>query len=72
VTGAILDRPGRTAERGAHGATERDGGGTLEALLDSVLTDTRTTGTAECPVCHARMSLTRAHAECGACGSRLS
>jgi hypothetical protein len=76
MTGAVLDRPGSRVgfarscpdERGAG---ERRGA-TLEDLLNETLRETRTSGAADCPVCHARMSLTRAHAECSGCGSRLS
>ena len=75
---------------GSHLAGERPGGGshvadgrvTLERLLNSALHQARTHGSAECPVCHARVSSTRAReagaageavaAECGGCGSRLS
>ena len=54
-----------------------DGGGTLEELLNSALSEARANGSTECPVCHARMASTRARArasaaECGGCGSRLS
>jgi transcription initiation factor IIE alpha subunit len=68
MTAAVLDRP-RFAQ------PELDGGGTLEEMLDSALEQARGSGSTECPVCHARMSLTRAgarEAECGGCGSRLS
>jgi hypothetical protein len=89
MTPAVLDRPGSRfgfaaapAEEAARPAGER-GGGTLEDLLNETLRETRTSGTADCPVCHARMTLTRAcalprasggagtHAECDGCGSRL-
>jgi DnaJ-class molecular chaperone len=69
MTGAVLDRP-------ATQQFELDGGLTLEELLNAALETTRATGTAECPVCHARMTSARAGdaaaAECGGCGSRLS
>jgi hypothetical protein len=72
MTGAVLDRPGTQQ-------FELDGGLTLEELLNATLQTTRATGSAECPVCHARMTSTRAGAEstragaeCGGCGSRLS
>ncbi|HMJ95329.1 MAG TPA: hypothetical protein VK486_05725 [Thermoleophilaceae bacterium] len=50
---------------------------TLEERLNSVLHEARTSGSTECPVCHARMKrtpagATQAAAECGGCGSRLS
>ena len=64
MTGAVLDRPGTQQ-------FELDGGLTLEELLTAALESTRATGSAECPVCHARMTSTRAGAECGGCGSRL-
>ena len=68
MTGAVLDRPGTQQ-------FELDGGLTLEELLNATLESTRATGSAECPVCHARMTSTRAGeaavAECGGCGSRL-
>ena len=69
MTGAVLDRP-------ATQQFELDGGLTLEELLNATLDTTRATGSAECPVCHARMTSARAGdaaaAECGGCGSRLS
>jgi hypothetical protein len=73
MTGAVLDRP-------VSGQFELNGGGTLEELLTSALSDARANGSTECPVCHARMSFTRAreaggsagNADCGGCGSRLS
>jgi hypothetical protein len=75
MTGAVLDRP-------ATQQFELDGGLTLEELLNATLETTRATGSAECPVCHARMTSTRAGeptragdaaaAVCGGCGSRLS
>jgi len=75
MTGAVLERPGSLFER-----PELDGGGTLEELLSVTLASARENGTTECPVCHARMSYTRAGsspgatpaAGCGRCGSRLS
>ena len=71
MTGAVLDRPALLPDRPA-----LDGGGTLEALLGAALDEARTSGSTECPVCHARMNSTRARggdaAECGGCGSRLS
>ena len=65
MTGAVLDRPGTQQ-------FELDGGLTLEELLNATLEAARATGSTECPVCHARMTYTRAGAECGGCGSRLS
>ena len=71
MTPALLDRPASLlAER----ATGPVGGGrvTLEERLNSVLQAVRTNGSAECPICHARMTRARDGAECGGCGSRLS
>jgi hypothetical protein len=72
MTGAVLDRPGTQQ-------FDLDGGLTLEELLSATLETAYATGSAECPVCHARMESTRAReagsdlaAECGGCGSRLS
>jgi hypothetical protein len=74
MTAGILDRPAVCSERAA-----LDGSGTLEELLTSAFAEVRANGSTECPVCHARMSSTRAReaaaagaAECGGCGSRLS
>ena len=68
MTGAVLDRPGTQR-------LELDGGLTLEELLNQTLQAARTQGSAECPVCHVRMTSPRAGeaaaAECGGCGSRL-
>jgi hypothetical protein len=77
VTGAVLDRPGalfaEAADRPSGGGQPVARGGVrLEELLNATLHATRTHGSAECPVCHARMAYTRAGAECGGCGSRLS
>jgi hypothetical protein len=65
MTGAVLDRPGTQQFK-------LDGGLTLEELLNATLESARASGSAECPVCHARMTSTRAGADCGGCGSRLS
>jgi hypothetical protein len=65
MTGAVLDRPGTQQ-------FEVDGGLTLEELLNAALETARATGSAECPVCHARMTSTLAGAECAGCASRLS
>ena len=76
MTGAVLDRP-------VCQESLLDGGGTLEELLNSALSEARANGSTECPVCHARMVPTRARggaprapggdaAECSGCGSRLS
>jgi hypothetical protein len=72
MTGAVLDRP-------VSQGSLLDGGGTLEELLRSALREVRGNGSTECPICHARMTSTRAGAreaaapaECAGCGSRLS
>ena len=75
MTAALLDSPAHLPDRPA-----LDGGGTLEELLSSVLTEVRANGSTECPVCRARMISTRARggpaavgaAACGGCGSRLT
>jgi len=74
MTGAVLDRPGTLFERSAI-----DGGLTLEERLNSVLQAARANGSAECPVCHARMARmtspragARGEAACESCGSRLT
>ena len=86
MTAAVLDRPalGRAAAGRSGGAGEAPSlGGTLEALLNAALREAHTNGSTECPVCHARMSFTRAGAReaaasvaisaaCDGCGSRLS
>ncbi len=77
MTAAVLDRPTVRA-----GGSEIGDGVTLAQLLNSALHEARTHGSTECPVCHERLSSTRAReqrggreavaAECGGCGSRLS
>ena len=68
MTAAVLDRPSCLGEQ-----TAFDGGGlTLEERLDAVLHEAHTNGSPDCPVCDARMTSTRAGAECGGCGTRLS
>jgi hypothetical protein len=67
MTAAVLDRPSSFGEQTAFDG----GGGTLEERLEAVLQETRTNGSTECPVCDARMTSTRAGAECGGCGARL-
>jgi hypothetical protein len=67
VTGAVLDRPISHTERPLLG-----GRVTLEERLDAVLHAARTNGSAECPLCHARMTPTAADAACDSCGSHLS
>jgi hypothetical protein len=83
MTGAVLDRPRAAPGRRPCG-DERPGGEhpvpggrvTLAELLTATLHETRTNGSAECPVCHARMTPAPARdaaaAECASCGSRLS
>jgi hypothetical protein len=70
MTAAVLDRPCAPTAGSAKGT--EDGPVTLRELLDTTLHAARAKGSAECPVCHACMRCTRAGAECGACGSRLS
>ena len=71
MTPAVLERPGSVTERPVLG------GGTLEELLSVAFHEAQANGSTECPVCHARMTSTRAGAgsapvaECGGCGSRL-
>ena len=74
MTGAVLDRPASHFEPPPVGDRM-----TLEERLNSVLEAACSNGSAECPVCHARMARTaftragaRARAACGGCGSRLS
>jgi tRNA(Ile2) C34 agmatinyltransferase TiaS len=66
MTGALLERP---VSRGVQPTP--DGGVTLEERLNLVLDAVRASGSAECPVCHARMMAAGEAAECGDCGSRL-
>jgi len=77
VTGALLDKPGSLFADAAERPCGREhpvarGRVTLEELLNATLHAARTNGSAECPVCHARMTSTGAGAECGGCGSRLT
>jgi hypothetical protein len=69
VTAAVLERPGSLFADAAQSAERRRD--TLEDRLTAALHEVRTDGRTECPVCHARMALTRALAECAGCGSRL-
>jgi tRNA(Ile2) C34 agmatinyltransferase TiaS len=66
MTGAVLDRPVSGSERSL------DCGATLEELLTAALQDASANGSTECPICHTRMTSTRAGAECSGCGSRLT
>jgi hypothetical protein len=77
MTGVLLDRPLSLYPDAAGGTSVPESGSgrgrlTLEELLDATLDAARTKGSAECPVCHARMTYTRAGADCGGCGSRLN
>jgi tRNA(Ile2) C34 agmatinyltransferase TiaS len=65
MTAGVLERP-------VSDPATPDCGGTLEELLTLALQEARTNGSAECPVCDARMTSTCAGAECAGCGSRLS
>ncbi len=77
MTPAVLDRP----ESLIAAPVDRPGRRpvTLEERLSAALHEARANGSAECPVCHARMTPVPAArtgaeraAECGGCGSRLS
>ena len=83
MTAALLDRPGFSSSD----CPAMGDGPTLEDVLNAVLDDALDNGSAECPVCRARMTSTRVPAgasagagtgagaptaECGGCGSRLS
>jgi hypothetical protein len=77
MTPAVLDRPGSlfadaAGRPGGGGHPVAGGRVTLEELLNATLRVARTNGSADCPVCRARMTYTRAGAECAGCGSRLS
>ena len=71
MTPAVLDRPAALC-------AERPGGGgvTLEERLNGALYETRANGSAECPVCHARMTIASAGAgsgaACSGCGAKLT
>jgi hypothetical protein len=79
VTPAVLDRPIFLSDPPLQG-----GRVTLEERLNSVLHSARTNGSAECPLCHARMTPSASGAssagaaaaasatECTGCGTRLS
>jgi tRNA(Ile2) C34 agmatinyltransferase TiaS len=67
MTAALLDRPAMRRREPSVGS-----GVTLQDLLTNALEEVQSEGSTECPVCHARMTSTRAGAECGTCGSRLS
>jgi hypothetical protein len=55
----------RAPSRGEHRPT-------LEQTLERAWRDAREGEAAECPLCHARMTLRAGEAECSGCGSRLS
>ena len=82
MTPAVLDRPAPLFADRVAGAVS-GGRVTLEERLNSVLHEVRTSGSAECPLCHARVrrpaaggtaagAAAPAGAECDGCGSRLS
>jgi hypothetical protein len=75
MTAAVLERPDARCDEapGARAARPPTGGRlTLEGLLSATLQEARADGSAECPVCHARMTREADAARCGGCGSRLS
>jgi hypothetical protein len=82
MTAAVLDRPGvlfaEAADRPGGELSAGRGRLPLEELLNATLHAARTNASAECPVCHSRMTYARAGeeefsgAECGDCGSRLT
>jgi hypothetical protein len=74
------ERPAGGERPGGAGPALPGGRATLEDLLSATLHEAQANGSAECPVCHARLTYTRAGeaqagqhalAECGGCGSRL-
>jgi tRNA(Ile2) C34 agmatinyltransferase TiaS len=71
VTPAVLERPAPLFADRAAGAVS-GGRVTLEERLNSLLHEVRANGSTDCPLCHERMQLTAAGAECAGCGSRLS
>ena len=81
MTPAVLDRPAPLFADRAAGAVS-GGRVTLEERLNSVLNAALTDGSAECPLCHARVILTHGSAgaagagpvgaECTGCRSRLT
>jgi ribosomal protein L37AE/L43A len=78
MTAAVLDRPSSPLGDGPArpGRPAFGGGVTLEARLDAALHAARMEGSTKCPVCHSRMTHTRAGAreaaECGCCGAVLT
>jgi hypothetical protein len=75
MTAAVLERPDARCDEapGARAARPPTGGRlTLEGVLSATLQEARANGSAECPVCHARMTREADAARCGGCGSRLS
>jgi hypothetical protein len=70
MTTALLESP-----PSLFGDPRRPAGGrgiTLEELLESTLRSAQAGGTAQCPVCHARMHAQDGAARCSGCGSTLS
>ena len=72
MTTALLESPlslfGEARRRRPAGGR----GSTLEELLESTLRSATAGGTAECPVCRARMHAENGAAHCSGCGSTLS
>jgi hypothetical protein len=76
MSASVLDAPVLRAARSAlaHAPRARAAGGgraTLEELLDGTWRTIRGDGHAECPVCHAAMTLTDGLGRCEDCGSTL-
>jgi hypothetical protein len=69
---AILDTPSLSLQHDPEPGASGEGRPTLEQALEFAWRDLCTGAGAECPVCHARMGLRAAEAECRGCGSRLS
>jgi hypothetical protein len=61
-----------TLERPAPPLVGERGRPTLEQALERPWRDLLAEGTAECPLCHASMTLAAGEGECSGCGSRLS
>ena len=69
---AVLDAPAMHVAVAACGEAAGGSRATLEQLLDAAWRSARGNGRAECPVCHATMSLEGGLARCSGCGSTLS
>ncbi len=76
MTPALLDRPESLIAAPMHRPGRRPV--TLEERLSAALHEARTSGSTDCPVCHARMTPVLAPeagaapgAQCGGCGTRL-